>query len=107
MTKTQSIFNKAILKYAEIVKMINEDGVDADSKELEKANEELSQFEMQLQDLPFDFGDYDKEDDYYYIKDLNKYIKGVVGSNYFFDKRCWSYLYDIIYEVEGNIGWSL
>lgn len=96
-TKTQDIFNQAILKSAQLVKMINEDGYDSEDKEVEKINNEISNLEIKLLDLPHDFGEYD----------LDKYIKDVVGKNYFFDKRCWSYLYDIVYEIENNIGWNL
>ena len=98
MTKTQDIFNKAILKSAELVKMINEDGFEQDSKEVEDINDEIAILEMKLQDLPYDFDE---------IDNLRKYIESVIGKDYFFDKRCWSYLSDVVFEIENNIAWSL
>ena len=98
MTKTQDIFNKAILKSAELVKMINEDGFEQDSKEVEDINDEIAILEMKLQDLPYDFDE---------INNLRKYIESVIGKDYFFDKRCWGYLSDVVFEIENNIAWSL
>lgn len=94
MTKTQNIFNEAIIKSAELVKMINEDGFEQDDKEVEKLNDEISELESQLLDLPYDFE----------IDNLKKYITDIVDKNYFNDKRCWNYLYDIVYDIESNIG---
>ena len=106
-TKTQDIFNQAILKAAELCKMINEDGYDYEDKEVEKINDEISNLQEKLLFLPYDFGEYNEEEECYCIRDLNKYIKDVVGKNYFTDKRCWSYLYDIIYLIENDISWYL
>ena len=106
-TKTQDIFNRAILKSAELCKMLNEDGYDYEDKEVEKINDEISNLQEKLLYLPYDFGEYDDEEECYRIKDLDKYIKDLVGKNYFTDKRCWSYLYDIIYDIENDISWNL
>ena len=108
ITKTQRIFNEAILKSAELCKMLNEEGFDYEDKEVEKINDEISNLQIKLLDLPYDFGEYDdEEEEYYLLKDLDKYIKDVVGKNYFSDKRCWSYLYDIVYDIQRDIGWNL
>lgn len=96
MTKTQNIFNEAIIKSAELVKMINEDGFEQDDKEVDKINDEISELECQLLDLPYDFE----------IGNLKKYITDIVDKNYFIDERCWNYLYDVVYDIESNIGFK-
>lgn len=104
-TKTQKIFDEAILKIAKLCKMLNEEGKNYD--DVEELNDEIANLQIKLHDLPYDFGEYDDEEECYRIKDLDEYMKDIVGKNYFTDKRCWSYMYDIVYETENNIGWNL
>lgn len=96
-SKTQEIFDKAILKAAELVKLSNEENEDEEL--IEKQNGELSDITSELVDLPLDFELEPKE--------LKAYIKKVVPADYFDDERCWPYLYDVVYEdVYGNIGFN-
>lgn len=102
-SKTQEVFDKAILKAAELVKFLNEDTEwfdtndesDPNTQKVNQMNEDIAQYEMQLQDLPMDF-------DYGNLKD---YLKNIIGSDYFSDKRCWDYLYDTVYEISNDIDW--
>ena len=96
-SKTQDVFDKAILKTAELVKVENEENEDGES--VEKLNGELSDITSELVDLPFDFELEPQE--------IKAYVKKVVPADYFDDERCWSYLYDVVYEdVYGNIGYN-
>ena len=96
MTKTEKIYQDAIKKSAEVVKAINEDG--AEYEDVEELNDDIAQLEIKLQDLPWDFDE---------IKNRKDYCKKVLGKDYFYDSRCWDYLSDVVYEVEGYIGWNL
>lgn len=88
--KTQKIFDEVVLKMAEVVKLINEDGEDADSKIISDMNDDISGLHATL---------FDGSNDFVELKDLKNYIKDVVGKDYFSDKRCWEYLYDSVFEV--------
>ena len=88
--KTQKIFDEIILKMAEVIKLINEDGEDADSKIISDMNNDISDLHATL---------FDRSNDFVELKDLKNYIKDVVGKDYFSDRRCWEYLYDSVFEV--------
>ena len=88
ITKTQKIFNETILKSAELCKMLNEEGFDYEDKEVEKINDEISNLQIKLLDLPYDFGEYDDEEEEYYIT----YIKYAYSPVLTFEK------YTTIYE---------
>lgn len=90
MTNTQKIFDKTIQEIAEVVKLINEDGEDADSKIISDMNDDISDLHATL---------FDGSNDFVELKDLKNYIKDIVGKDYFSDKRCWEYLYDSVFEV--------
>lgn len=97
VSKTQEVFNKAILKAAELVKQANEESEDEESAE--KRNSELSDITSELIDLPFDFELEPQE--------LEAYIKKIVPADYFDDNRCWSYLYDVVFDdIYRNIGFN-
>ena len=90
MINTQKIFDKTIQEIAKVVKLINEDGKDVDSKIISDMNDDISDLHATL---------FDGSNDFVELKDLKNYIKDVVGKDYFSDKRCWEYLYDSVYEV--------
>lgn len=90
MMNTQKIFDKTIREIAEVVKLINEDGEDVDSKIISDMNDDISDLHATL---------FDGNNDFVELKDLKNYIKDVIGKDYFSDKRCWEYLYDSVYEV--------
>lgn len=88
-SKAQKIFDKAILKAAELVKKSNDEEI-FDEEGNEKLNNELSDITVNLVDLPFDFELEPQE--------LKSYIKKIVPADYFDDDRCWFYLYDVVYD---------
>lgn len=90
MINTQKIFDKTIQEIAKVVKLINEDGEDVDSKIISDMNDNISDLHATL---------FDGSNDFVELKDLKNYIKDVVGKDYFSDRRCWEYLYDSVYEV--------
>ena len=90
MINTRKIFDKIIQEIAEVVKLINEDGEDADSKIISDMNDDISDLHATL---------FDGNNDFVELKDLKNYIKDVVGKDYFSDRRCWEYLYDSVFEV--------
>ena len=90
MINTKKIFDKTIQEIAEVVKLINEDGEDVDSKIISDMNDDISDLHATL---------FDGNNDFVELKDLKNYIKDVVGKDYFSDKRCWEYLYDSVFEV--------
>ena len=92
MINTQKIFDKTIQEMAEVVKLLNEDGEDIDinSKIISDMNDDISDLHATLLDGSNDFVE---------LKDLENYIKDVVGKDYFFDRRSWEYLYDSVFEV--------
>ena len=90
MINTKKIFDKTIQEIAKVVKLINEDGEDVDSKIISDMNDDISDLHATL---------FDGSNDFVELKDLKNYIKDVVGKDYFSDKRCWEYLYDSVYEV--------
>ena len=90
MINTQKIFDKTIQEIAEVVKLINEDGEDVDSKIISDMNDDISDLHATL---------FDGNNDFVELKDLKNYIKDVVGKDYFSDRRCWEYLYDSVFEV--------
>ena len=90
MINTQKIFDKTIQEIAKVVKLINEDGKDVDSKIISDMNDDISDLHATL---------FDGSNDFVELKDLKNYIKDVIGKDYFSDKRCWEYLYDSVYEV--------
>lgn len=90
MINTKKIFDKTIQEIAKVVKLINEDGEDVDSKIISDINDDISDLHATL---------FDGSNDFVELKDLKNYIKDVVGKDYFSDKRCWEYLYDSVYEV--------
>ena len=90
MINTKKIFDKTIQEIAKVVKLINEDGEDVDSKIISDMNDDISDLHTTL---------FDGSNDFVELKDLKNYIKDVVGKDYFSDKRCWEYLYDSVYEV--------
>lgn len=90
MINTQKIFDKTIQEIAEVVKLINEDGEDIDSKIISDMNDDISDLHATL---------FDGSNDFVELKDLKNYIKDIVGKDYFSDKRCWEYLYDSVFEV--------
>ena len=90
MINTQKIFNKTIQEIAEVVKLINEDGEDVDSKIISDMNDDISDLHATL---------FDGSNDFVELKDLKNYIKDIVGKDYFSDRRCWEYLYDSVFEV--------
>ena len=94
MINTQKIFDKTIQEIAKVVKLINEDGEDVDSKIISDMNDDISDLHATL---------FDGSNDFVELKDLKNYIKDVVGKDYFSDKRCWEYLYDSVYEVFTDI----
>ena len=98
-SKTQDMFDKAILKAAELVKKANEEEIYDNAGNI-KLNDELDNITVKLIDLPFDFNLEPQE--------LKSYIKKLVPENYFSDKRCWSYLYDIVFDdIYKNIGFNI
>ena len=94
MINTQKIFDKTIQEIAKVVKLINEDGEDVDSKIISDMNDNISDLHATL---------FDGSNDFVELKDLKNYIKDVVGKDYFSDKRCWEYLYDSAFEVFTDI----
>lgn len=90
MINTQKIFDKTIQEIAEVVKLINEDGEDVDSKIISDMNDDISDLHATL---------FEGSNDFVELKDLKNYIKDVVGKDYFSDRRCWEYLYDLVFEV--------
>ena len=90
MINTKKIFDKTIQEIAKVVKLINEDGEDVDSKIISDMNDDISDLHATL---------FDGSNDFVELKDLKNYIKDVVGKDYFSDRRCWEYLYDSVYEV--------
>ena len=90
MADTRKIFDKVISEIAEVVKLINEEGEDVDSKVISDKNDDISDLHAIL---------LDEKNDFVALTDLKDYIKKIVGKNYFTDKRCWDYLYDSVYEV--------
>lgn len=90
MINTQKIFDKTIQEIAEVVKLINEDGEDVDSKIISDMNDDISDLHATL---------FDGSNNFVELKDLKNYIKDVVGKDYFSDRRCWEYLYDSVFEV--------
>lgn len=90
MINTKKIFDKTIQEIAEVVKLINEDGEDVDSKIISDMNDDISDLHATL---------FDGSNDFVELKDLKNYIKNVVGKDYFSDRRCWEYLYDSVFEV--------
>lgn len=95
MADSKKIFDKTIQEIAEVVKLINEDGEDVDSKIISDMNDDISDLHTSLIDCKNDFVS---------LGDLKDYIFKVVGKNYFADKRCWDYLYDSVYEVFMDMG---
>ena len=90
MINTQKIFYKTIQEISEVVKLINEDGEDVDSKLISDMNDDISDLHATL---------FDGNNDFVELKDLKNYMKDVVGKDYFSDRRCWEYLYDSVFEV--------
>lgn len=90
MINTKKIFDKTIQEIAKVVKLINEDGEDVDSKIISDMNDDISDLHATL---------FDGNNDFVELKDLKNYIKDVVGKDYFSDRRCWEYLYDSVFEV--------
>ena len=90
MINTKKIFDKTIQEIAKVVKLINEDDEDVDSKIISDMNDDISDLHATL---------FDGSNDFVELKDLKNYIKDVVGKDYFSDRRCWEYLYDSVYEV--------
>ena len=90
MINTKKTFDKTIQEIAKVVKLINEDGEDVDSKIISDMNDDISDLHATL---------FDGSNDFVELKDLKNYIKDVVGKDYFSDRRCWEYLYDSVYEV--------
>jgi len=90
MINTKKTFDKTIQEIAKVVKLINEDGEDVDSKIISDMNDDISNLQATLLDGSNDFVE---------LKNLENYIKDVVGKDYFSDRRCWEYLYDSVYEV--------
>lgn len=90
--KTQKIFDELILKMAEVVKLVNEDMEDPDTEmyKVDNLNDEISDLSVKLVDA---------ENNFLSFRDLDKYCKDLLGSNYFGDKRCWSYLHDSLYDI--------
>lgn len=90
--KTQKIFDEVVLKMAEVVKLINEDMEDPDTEmyKVDNLNDEISDLTVKLVDAKNNFLSF---------RDLDKYCEDLLGSNYFGDKRCWSYLHDSLYDV--------
>lgn len=89
---TEKAFNEAIVSCAKYIKYINDNGYS--DKQINELYEQIKEYKIKLMNLPYDFK----------ITDFKKYIKNVLGEDYFSDKRYWSYLYTIIYEIEDNIG---
>ena len=94
MADTKKIFDKVISEIAEMVKLINEDGEDVDSKTVSDKNDDIADLHSAL---------LDGKNDFLELKDLKNYITKIVGKNYFSDKRCWDYLYDSVLEVFKDI----
>lgn len=94
MADTKKIFDKVISEIAEMVKLINEDGEDVESKTVSDKNDDIADLHSAL---------LDGKNDFLELKDLKNYITKIVGKNYFFDKRCWDYLYDSVFEVFNDI----
>lgn len=90
MINTKKTFDKTIQEIAKVVKLINEDGEDVDSKIISDMNDDISNLQATLLDGSNDFVE---------LKNLENYIKDVVGKDYFSDRRCWEYLYDSVFEV--------
>ncbi len=90
--KTQKIFDEVVLKMAEVVKLVNEDMEDPDTEmyKVDNLNDEISDLSVKLVDA---------ENNFLSFRDLDKYCKDLLGSNYFGDKRCWSYLHDSLYDI--------
>ena len=90
MINTKKTFDKTIQEIAKVVKLINEDGEDVDSKIISDMNDDISNLQAILLDGSNDFVE---------LKNLENYIKDVVGKDYFSDRRCWEYLYDSVFDV--------
>ena len=90
MINTKKTFDKTIQEIAKVVKLINEDGEDVDSKIISDMNDDISNLQATLLDGSNDFVE---------LKNLENYIKDVVGKDYFSDSRCWEYLYDSVFDV--------
>jgi hypothetical protein len=90
--KTQKIFDEIVLKMAEVVKLVNEDMEDPDTEmyKVDNLNDEISNLTVKFVDV---------ENNFLSFRDLDKYCKNLLGSNYFGDRRCWSYLHDSLYDV--------
>ena len=90
--KTQKNFDKVVFKMAELVKFLNEDMEDPDTDmyKVDNLNDEVSDLSAKL---------IDAENNFLSFRDLDKYCKDLLGSNYFGDKRCWNYLHDSLYDI--------
>lgn len=90
--KTKKLFDEAVIKMARVVKILNEEVEDPSEvmDVIDKLNDEISDIQIELRN---------GKNDFLKRNDLSEYPKILLGKDYFFDKRCWSYLYDALYDV--------
>ena len=90
--KTKKLFDEAVTKMAKVVKILNEEVEDPSEimDVIDKLNDEISDIQIELRN---------GKNDFLKRNDLFEYPKILLGKDYFFDKRCWSYLYDALYDV--------
>ena len=103
MTKIQKKFNEYIVASAELVKHLNESNYDVDNfdEETDRLNDVIDVMGGDLGGKTNDFTIYNDKSGDTTIENLSidDYIKSVIGKDYFYDKRCWEYLYDIVKEM--------
>jgi hypothetical protein len=88
--KNLTVFDRFIKKSAYLVKYANEIG--DDMQYIEKLNNEVDSLSCKLLDRKF------TDEEVAQINRLSTYIYSVIGKNYFYDKRCESYLYDMVFD---------
>lgn len=103
MTKMQKKFNEYIVASAELVKHLNESDYDVDNfdEETDRLNDIIDDMGAELGGETNDFTIYNDKNGDTTIDNLylDDYIKYVMGKDYFYDRRCWEYLYDIVKEI--------
>lgn len=103
----QKKFNEYIVASAELVKHLNESDYDVDDfdEETDRLNDVIDDMGAKLGGETNDFTIYNDKNGDVTIDNLylDDYIKYVMGKDYFYDRRCWEYLYDIVKEMLGDM----
>lgn len=103
MTKIQKKFNDYIIASAELVKHLNESDYEVEGfdEETDRLNDVIDNLGGELSGEYNDFSIYNDKNGKMTMDnlELDDYIKSIIGKDYFFDRRCWSYLHDCIVEI--------